>query len=112
MTYACPKCRRMYRIKKNGVNIEEGAPIGEPNDHGEYDEWTAYKLYKGDLWECEGCGAQLVVPARAPLGEHYEPDYARKLAIYPPMCRIDDCPGQFDEERAARLQGKVLTDGN
>lgn len=42
---------------------------------------------------------------------NYQPEYPRLLERYRPLCRIDDCPGQFDAQRAARLQGKAVTDG-
>lgn len=65
---ACPKCRRFYKVKKSGFYFEEGMPRG--------DTWQSYKLWVGDLYECEGCGAQVITGVgQHPLAEHYQRDY-------------------------------------
>lgn len=52
----CVACRLFYRPLKNGVDFEH-APPGGPA-----------RLWNGDLWECKGCGAQLIVGiAREPI---------------------------------------------
>ena len=69
--------------------------------------WGPYKLWNGDLYECEGCGAQIVVGiAHQPLSEHYQPDYAATVAIHRPLCRIDDCPGAFNADKAFVLRSQ------
>jgi hypothetical protein len=98
---ACVKCRRFFHVRKNSVDVMEGMPTS--NAHT---EWTDYKLWEADLWECEGCGAQIIVGyGQVPIAEHYQSDFARLKALYPPLCRIDDCPGPFNPERAAQLRG-------
>lgn len=102
MTLACPKCRRFYRVKKVGVYWEEGMPA--TNDLK--GPWQSYKLWAGDLLECEGCGSQVISgpPMNGPVGEHYQPDYPRKVELLMPIVRIDDCPGSFNQERADELR--------
>lgn len=101
--YGCPRCRRFFRVRKVGVFWEEGMP--KTNDLA--GEWVPYKLWAGDLLECEGCGAQLIIPppARQPIAEHYQPNYSTLVERYGPIVRIDDCAGgPFNEERAHELR--------
>jgi hypothetical protein len=102
MTHACPKCKRFYRVKQVGVWWEEGRPAG--------DTWQPYKLWSGDLLECEGCGAQVIIgpPSRQPFAEHYQPDYEKLVEQLQPIVRIEDCPGTFSAVRALRLQGAIV----
>ncbi len=101
MMPACPRCRRFYRIKKTGLYFEEGMPLNSDRE-----EWTSYKLWAGDLYECEGCGGQVIVGVPSHhIAEHYQPDYTKLVAILGVTLRIDDCPGCFDEMRAKRLKG-------
>lgn len=84
----CVKCELFYRVKKNGVRFEEGMPTtSEPGA-----PWEPYKLWVGDLWECRGCGDRIIVGvAPAPLAEHYQPDYAERVAREGSLFRVDDC---------------------
>ena len=87
---ACIKCRKFMRVKKCGVAIEEGMPVGEDREG----EWQGYKLWMMDLHECPSCGFQLAAGfAPQPFGEHYQDDYAKKVEMYHPIARIDDCSG-------------------
>lgn len=77
---ACPKCGLFYRPKKNGQSFEEGKPFNDetPVRYRTLDgtEWTSYKLWRGDLWECRGCGAEVIIGVIAgPVREHYQPEY-------------------------------------
>lgn len=89
----CLPCRLFYRIKKTGVAIEEGMPLGPMHD-GTSERWGPYKLWMGDLYECPSCGAQLVTGfGRNPLAEHYQSDYERQRDRFAPLARIDCCGG-------------------
>jgi len=62
------------RPLKNGRTVETQS-LG----HG-------YQLWEGDEWVCRGCGTTVVVGfGTAPSGEHYEPDYAAKVAKWKPI---------------------------
>lgn len=85
----CLPCRKMFGKKKNGVPLEEGMPRAGG-------EWGSYKLWMGDLWQCEGCGAEIVVGfGLAPVAEHYQANYPEMLARFGNPPRIDDCPHMY-----------------
>jgi hypothetical protein len=54
----CMKCNLFFKMKKGGVIWIEGKPI-----NGKHDDtvWTPYKVWSSDLWECKGCGTQIVM---------------------------------------------------
>lgn len=90
----CVPCQRFFRPKKNDYYFIEGMPIEGSPEPGtaESDKWTAYKLWAGDRWECEGCGASIVVGvARLPLSEHYKPEFAAMCDRLRPELRVNDC---------------------
>lgn len=65
----CYKCQRQMRPVKNGIAFIEMAG-DEP-----------YKLYMGDLVECQDCGAQMIVGIPpAPLAEHWQPKFKEMVA--------------------------------
>lgn len=73
----CVGCNRFYRPKQNGIVFEECMPMGGAAP-GQPEGWRPYKLWRGDLWECEGCGHQLISGvASQPLDEHYLPTYTQ-----------------------------------
>lgn len=67
----CYKCQRQMRPIRNGIAFIEMA--GD----------NPYKLFHGDLVECQDCGAQMIVgiPLK-PLAEHWQQDFAEKVASY------------------------------
>lgn len=79
----CVPCRRFFRMKKSGYYFIEGMPIGRDVQPGnlEPEKWQPYKLWVGDLWQCEGCGAELISGfGQQPISEHYMPEFADKKA--------------------------------
>ena len=94
----CVRCARFYRVKQNGVYFREGMPISHPADYRvepgyENDEqWEDYKLWSGDLWECQGCGHLLIEGVGAkPLSEHYQPAFADWCKRMDATFRVNDC---------------------
>ena len=86
---ACVTCSKFFRLKKSGVNIEEGMPTG--ND---LTKWGPYKLWKADLYECPSCGAQIIAGfAHSNFAEHYQPDYSLQRSQNPPLITVNDCGG-------------------
>lgn len=87
----CVACLKFLRVKRNGVTVEEGMPTRQPDGS---DVWGPYKLWAADLYECEGCGVQIVTGfGRRPLAEHYEPNYTAARAAHSPIGRVDNGGG-------------------
>jgi hypothetical protein len=90
----CVKCKRFYRAKKNGYYFIEAMPLENQAEPGTSDEasWTPYKLWSGDLWECQGCGHQLVSGVGSgPIAEHYQKGFPDAVQRYGPELQINDC---------------------
>lgn len=90
----CCLCERFYRPKKNGTAFVEMMPRDHRAEPGTSDRksWTPYKLWRGDLWECKGCGHQIIVGAGvSPISEHYMPDFAVQVAAYRAEIVVNDC---------------------
>ena len=71
---ACLKCQRFYRVKKNGFIWLEQMPLPNAAPGIETPEaWKPYKIWASDLFECEGCGHQLISGhGIRPISEHYQ----------------------------------------
>ena len=90
----CVPCHRFFRPKKNGTSIVETAPIaGNPAPgNTEPDKWAPYKLWDGDLWECQGCGAQIISGfGHVPMSERHHPDFAEKIKRSDAAIYVNDC---------------------
>ena len=90
----CVKCQRFYRPKKNGYSFVEGMPKynGAPPGTIEPDSWQPYKLWHADLWQCQGCGHEIVVGAGCdPIAEHYQPDFAKAVTVFGATLQVNDC---------------------
>jgi len=71
---ACLKCQRFYRPIKNGFMWVESMPIDNyaPPGNEAPQAWAPYKIWHSDLFECGGCGHQLITGhGREPISEHY-----------------------------------------
>lgn len=92
----CKPCQRFFRPKKNGLFFIEGMPKGisprvQPGNQSP-DLWKPYKLWMGDLWECLGCGNEIIVGCgREPIGEHYQPDFEEKVKVLGALYQVNDC---------------------
>lgn len=89
----CVKCQRFYRPKKNGYIITEMMPkdgfLVPPGTEAP-ERWQPYKLWRGDLWHCLGCGHEIVVGfAGHPMAEHYQSDFKEHFKSSQSV--INDC---------------------
>ena len=67
----CVKCSRQMRPKKNGVEVTELATLVTGQ------EQEPYKVWMGDLWECQDCGSQVVFisPTQEAFKHKHEPGF-------------------------------------
>ncbi len=78
----CVPCQRFFRPKTNGYHFLEGMPTDNYALPGrqEMRKWKPYKLWVGDLWECRGCKAQIVVGVPSlEIAEHYQDKFADEV---------------------------------
>lgn len=90
----CVPCQRFFRPKRNGFAVVEGRPIGNdaPPGTSAPDRWLPYKLWESDMYECQGCGAQILVGfGMAPISEHYKPGFADAVTRHAATLQINDC---------------------
>lgn len=92
---ACVPCQRFFRPKRIGRRVMENMPVGPPGETlpglQTPDLWVPYKIWVGDIWECEGCGTQIVAGwAHAPLAEHFDQPRFADLSVGITI-KINDC---------------------
>lgn len=90
----CVPCQMFYRPKQNDYSFVEGMPVvsGAQSGKAEPEKWQPYKLWLGDLWECRGCGAQIVVgTGRIPVSEHFKPDFKDRVTAHDVKLQVNDC---------------------
>jgi hypothetical protein len=65
------------RPKKNSFEFVELARMS-----GKSEEQTPYKLWSGDLWECQDCGIEIIYTdhRQSPIAEHYEGTFQVRAA--------------------------------
>jgi len=95
MKPVCVKCQRFFRMKKSGFYFIEGMPReGRPEPGtAEPEKWQPYKVWSGDRWECEGCGATIISgTGREAIAEHYQPDFSERVArLNAAQLQVNDC---------------------
>lgn len=95
MKPVCVPCQRFYRPKKTGFWFIEGMPEGNDVQPGvgESEKWKPYKIWQGDLWECEGCNARIISGvAQQPLRIQHHSDFeqmAQQLNAH--QFQVNDC---------------------
>jgi len=88
----CVPCQRFYRPQRNGQRFIEGMPVKAgaiPGKTAAFD-WQPYKLWMGDQWKCQGCGAEIIVGfGHRPIAEHHQDGFAEKVKNV--TLQINDC---------------------
>jgi hypothetical protein len=92
----CVPCHRFYRSEKNGVRFTEGMPVGPDRAApglSEPEKWKPYKVWQGDKWKCQGCGAEIIVgAAQRPIAEHYQDGFAETAErLGADKYQVNDC---------------------
>jgi hypothetical protein len=72
----CVTCQRFFRMRKGGFYFVEGVPVGADRPAAgtaEPDRWRPYKIWAADLYEYQGCGAQILAGfGRDPIAVQHE----------------------------------------
>lgn len=91
----CIPCQRFFRCVKNGFYFTEGMPNGRDVEPGTAmpDRWQPYKLWSGDKWRCEGCGAEIVSgTGREAIAEHYQDGFGEQAErLGANQFQVNDC---------------------
>lgn len=92
----CVKCQRFFRVKKSGFYFTEGMPIGTvivPPGKDYPELWKPYKVWAGDLWECLGCGAEILSGfGQNPIAIQHEDEFERqRLGLGADQFQVNDC---------------------
>lgn len=90
----CVPCQRFFRIEKSGFIFIEGMPMPGADralpGTLEPERWQPYKLWAGDLWRCESCGAKILSGfGNGPISEHYRSDFANLAEMS--QLQVNDC---------------------
>jgi hypothetical protein len=91
----CVPCHRFFRMKKQGFYFTESMPTVNQAKPGldEVEKWTPYKIWAGDLWGCEGCGAEILSGfGREPVAEHYQERFKTvRHSLAADQFSVNDC---------------------
>jgi hypothetical protein len=92
----CVSCQRFFRPKKTGYYFTEGMPAtnSETPPGKEFDHlWRPYKVWCGDLWECQGCGIEIVVGAGSrAIAELHHVDFTEvRKKLHADQFNVNDC---------------------
>jgi hypothetical protein len=93
----CFTCRRFFRCKKSGVYFTESMPtngerlpkpgLAEPHN------WQPYKVWVGDLWHCNSCGAEIISGVGfGPIAERHHDHFEQlRQRVRADLVNINDC---------------------
>ena len=91
----CVPCQRFFRPIKTGFYFTEGMPKGNSAPPGVEapEQWEPYKLWSGDKWRCEGCGAEIVSGCGAePIAVQHEEHFkGYRVSLGADQFQVNDC---------------------
>lgn len=91
----CVPCQRFFRMKRSGYYFTEGMPVHNEAAAGtaEPEGWRPYKLWSGDLYECQGCGAQIISGfGHGPIAiQHHDNFEALRVELGANRLQVNDC---------------------
>lgn len=96
MKPVCVPCQRFFRMKRAGFYFIEGMPSGDGRAQpgtAEPDKWKPYKLWVGDKWQCDDCGAVILSGfGDGPIAIHHHDDFAKRVAeLGAAQLQVNDC---------------------
>lgn len=92
----CVPCQRFFRMSKSGFYFTEGCPVGPERPvpgTAEPEKWKPYKVWSGDRWHCDGCGATIISGTGSrPVTEHYMDEFEKvRTALNAAQFQVNDC---------------------
>jgi hypothetical protein len=91
----CVPCQRFFRCTQTGFYFTEGMPAVPlaPPGTAEPEKWKPYKIWAGDKYECQGCGAVILSGfGQRPIRLHHEEDFATvAMALQADEFQVNDC---------------------
>lgn len=95
MKPVCVPCKRFFRVKKSGFYFLEGMPKTSGARPGveEPENWQPYKLWAGDRYECQGCGAVILSGfGHSPIAERHHDDFEEMVKCTgADRLQVNDC---------------------
>lgn len=90
----CVPCQRFFRPIHTGFMLTEGMPTqGAKPGTSEPEKWLPYKLWSGDKYKCEGCGAEIVSGfGREAIRVQHESDFEQvRKSLGADQFQVNDC---------------------
>lgn len=90
----CYPCQRFFRMVKSGVYFVESMPADREARPGveDADKWKPYKIWSGDKWMCQGCGAEIISGVGMnPIAEHYQEGFDEMKTRLNVEYAVNDC---------------------
>jgi hypothetical protein len=90
----CVPCQRFFKPETTGFSFVEAKPIKNFALPGTADPaaWVPYKLWRGDLWKCQGCGSEIVVGVgNGPVSQDYLPTFNDDIVKHESKLQVNDC---------------------
>lgn len=90
----CIPCKRFFRCVHTGFTFTEGMPEkGALPGTKEPEKWKPYKLWSGDKFRCDGCGAEIICGfGQDPIRVQHEKDFSRVAkSLGADQYQVNDC---------------------
>ncbi len=90
----CVDCRRFFKPKKTGYYFTEGMPITNGVRPGIADAalWKPYKVWSGDIYECDGCHKTIIVGiGLKPVSQQHHEDFHAVREKLDARFQVNDC---------------------
>lgn len=91
----CIPCQRFFRVRTTGFYFTEGMPIGNdvPPGTAAPDQWKPYKIWGGDRWGCDGCGAEIISGfGKQPVAVQHEDRFSDlRRGLNADQFQVNDC---------------------
>lgn len=90
----CLPCHRFMRPHRTGFYFTEGMPKTNEAPPGleAPDQWEPYKIWAGDIYKCQGCGAEVITGFGLRPIERYEERFDKlRKSLGADKYQVNDC---------------------